>query len=124
MPEEVLTGEVIPPETERQEKVVRRGFWRTLKRAARYLPFTDELVAGYYCALDSKTPLRVRATLLGALAYFVMPVDVIPDFIVGTGFADDATVLLGALSLVRAHITSAHRAAADEVLSDEQSAKA
>lgn len=119
MGDEILSGEVIPPATAEQERKVRRGFWRTLKRAARYLPFSDELVAGYYCAIDRNTPARVRITLLGALAYFVMPVDAIPDFIVGTGFADDATILLGALSMVRGHITPQHRAKAEEALSAE-----
>ena len=119
MTDEVLSGEVIPADTAEQEKRVRRGFWRTMKRAIRYVPFSDEVVAGYYCAIDANTPARVRAALLGALAYFVLPLDAIPDFIVGTGFADDATILLGTLSLVRSHITPRHRALATEALADK-----
>lgn len=97
---------------ERDERRVRRGFWPTLKRAAGHIPFADELVAAYYCALDRRTPTRVRVMLLGALAYFVLPVDVVPDILAGIGFTDDVTVLLGMLGLVRAHITDEHREAA------------
>jgi uncharacterized membrane protein YkvA (DUF1232 family) len=75
-------------------------------------------VAAYYCALDPATPTRVRATLLAALAYFVMPVDAIPDVLVGIGFSDDATVLLAAIAVVRAHITPGHRDAARRALAD------
>jgi uncharacterized membrane protein YkvA (DUF1232 family) len=46
--------------------------------------------------------------LLAALAYFVMPFDVVPDFILGFGFTDDMTVLLTAFGLIRSHVTDAH----------------
>lgn len=118
MTDEILEGEIITAEAGAKERTVRRGFWRTLKRAASQIPFADELVAGYYCAMDRATPTRVRLSLLGALAYFVLPLDAIPDFILGTGFADDATVLLGTLALVRSHITPDHREAAAKALAD------
>jgi uncharacterized membrane protein YkvA (DUF1232 family) len=60
----------------------------------------------------------VRAVLLGALAYFVLPFDAIPDIIAGVGFSDDASVLLIAIATVSAHITPAHRARAKETLAD------
>ncbi len=104
---------------EANEKRVRRGFWPTLRRAARHVPFSDELVAAYYCALDRRTPIRVRAMLLGALAYFVLPTDMVPDLLVGIGFTDDVTVLLGVLGVVRAHINEDHRAAARASLERE-----
>src|SRR5690606_22639230 len=67
-------------EDARRERSVRARFWATARRAARHVPFMDEVVAAYYCALDQRTPARVRATLLAALAYFVLPFDVVPDF--------------------------------------------
>lgn len=105
-------------ENSRREERVRGQFWRTAKRAARQVPFMTELVAAYFCALDGKTPLRVRGTLLAALAYFVLPLDIIPDFILGLGFTDDITVLATAIGAISAHITSAHRDAAVKALSD------
>jgi uncharacterized membrane protein YkvA (DUF1232 family) len=95
---------------------VKRGFWRTFRRAARFIPFSNELVAAYYSALDPATPHRVRLMLLAALAYFVLPFDTIPDLLAGIGFSDDAAVLLATISLVRAHITPVHREAAKQAL--------
>jgi len=99
---------------------VRAKFWRTLKRAARQIPFMEDLVAAYYCALDDQTPTRVRGILLAALAYFVLPVDIIPDFIAGFGFTDDVAVLSAAISAVRTHITPAHYAAARAALAGKE----
>lgn len=98
------------------EGEVRDKFWRTAKRAAGHIPFMDEVVAGYFCALDKKTPLRTKAVLLAALGYFVLPTDTIPDFIFGLGFTDDMAVLTAAITAVRAHMTPAHRLAAREAL--------
>ena len=105
-------------EQARREHRVRTDFWRTVKRAAASIPFMDEVVAAYYCALDPKTPFRVRGTLLAALAYFVLPLDWIPDFLIGFGFTDDLAVLTAALTAIRSHITPAHRAAARKALAD------
>ncbi len=99
-----------------REQKVRGQFWDKLKRVAGKLPFVDDLVAAYYCAMDLQTPLKVRATLLGALAYFILPFDLVPDFIAGVGFGDDAAVLAAAITLVSAHITPKHRAAAAHAL--------
>jgi uncharacterized membrane protein YkvA (DUF1232 family) len=79
----------------------------------------DEVLAGYYCALDPHTPSRVRGILLGALAYFVLPLDIVPDLLAGIGFTDDLAVLTAALGAVRANITDAHRRAARESLEEE-----
>ena len=109
-------------ENARREADVRARFWRTARRAARQVPFMEDVVAGYYTALDRKTPLRARGTLLAALAYFVMPADMIPDFIVGLGFTDDIAVLTAALAAIRGHISPAHREAARAALEDEEAA--
>lgn len=117
--DEVLEGEILgPEETEEKERKVRSGFWKTFRKAARYVPFSDELVAAYFCAIDPKTPHRVRGVMLAALAYFVLPIDALPDILAGIGFTDDVTVLLAAMAVVRAHITPAHRAAAERALDE------
>jgi uncharacterized membrane protein YkvA (DUF1232 family) len=93
-----------------------RDFWRKFGRVAARLPFAADLLAAYYCAFDRDTPLRVKAMLLGAIAYFVLPTDAIPDVLPVIGFTDDAAVLAAALKLVADHITQDHRAAAQEAL--------
>lgn len=95
---------------------VRQNFWRKLRQVARSIPFTEDLLAAYYCAFDRETPHHVRAALVGALAYFILPFDVVPDVIVGLGFTDDMAVLAGVLRLVTSHIKPAHRDAARATL--------
>ena len=106
-------------EEARREERVRAKFWRTARRAARYIPFTEDVAAGYFAAMDRNTPLRVRGTLLAALAYFVMPVDMIPDFIVAFGFTDDVAVLTAALAAIRGHIKPEHHKAARDALATD-----
>ncbi|WEK50632.1 MAG: YkvA family protein [Candidatus Kaistia colombiensis] len=121
-------GDILGPDRQDAEddatraETVRRGFWKTFRAAARHIPFSEDVAAAYFCAFDSATPIRVRATLLGALAYFVLPIDAVPDFLVGIGFADDATVLMTALTLLRGHIRPVHYEAAKQVLAGEKPA--
>ena len=100
----------------RDEATVRRGFWRKLSRLAAQIPFAEDLLTAYYCAFDRRTPHHVRAALVGALAYFVLPLDVVPDVLPVFGLTDDAAVLAGALKLVWGHIQPAHREAAREAI--------
>jgi uncharacterized membrane protein YkvA (DUF1232 family) len=100
----------------REEARVRRGFWRKFRRFAARLPFAEDLVAAYFCAFDRDTPHHVRVALMGALAYFVLPFDFIPDMMPLIGFTDDAAVLATAIKLVAVHITPQHREAARRVL--------
>jgi uncharacterized membrane protein YkvA (DUF1232 family) len=102
-----------------RERKVRRDFWAKLKRFAGQVPFVEDLVAGYYCALDPSTPMRVRGMLLAAIAYFILPFDFVPDIVAGLGFADDAALVTAVLALVSAHITDTHRAAAARALDKE-----
>src|SRR5262249_185244 len=65
---------------------------------------------------DHATPLQVKAALVGALAYFVLPFDAIPDALPLVGFTDDAAVLLTALRMVAGHMRAEHREAARAAL--------
>ena len=104
----------------RNETTVRRNFWQKARRTLGRVPFTEDAVAAFYCASDSATPLPIRATLFGALAYFVLPFDAIPDFLLGLGFTDDAAILVAAFTAARMHITDDHRARARAWLLKEQ----
>ena len=95
---------------------MRRRFWRKLKRVAVQLPFAEDLLAAYYCAFDRQTPRHVQASLLGAIAYFILPFDFVPDVMPILGFTDDAAVLATAIRMVASHITTEHREAARAVL--------
>lgn len=98
---------------------VRRRFWRAFSRISRVaakLPFAEDLLAAYYCAFDRTTPRHVQAALLGALAYFILPFDIMPDMLPLLGFSDDAAVLAAAIRMVASHIRPDHRAAARALL--------
>jgi uncharacterized membrane protein YkvA (DUF1232 family) len=104
--------ELVPYELEklrRDQARVESGFWGKMRRTLARIPFVDELVAAYYCATDPATPLRAKAVLYGALAYFVLPIDIVPDFIFLFGFTDDAAVLYAAIRTVRAYMNESHR---------------
>ncbi|TCM55014.1 uncharacterized membrane protein YkvA (DUF1232 family) [Rhizobium sp. PP-F2F-G48] len=121
--DEVKIGEILLPgdrsEQESKAQKVRRRFWPTLKRAVRQVPFSRDLVAAYYCAMDPSTPLRTRGILLGALAYFVMPFDVLPDVLAMVGFSDDIAVLTAAFAAISGQIKEDHYDKADTALGEE-----
>lgn len=102
---------------------VREEFWPKMKAVAAKIPFAEDALAAYYCALDRETPLRVRGALLAALAYFVMPLDFLPDVLPALGFTDDAAVLMMAFQLISSHIKPEHREAARAALSDLETKK-
>ena len=106
----------------RDERRVRDRFWHKARRTLGRVPFTEDAVAAFHCAFDSATPLPIRVTLLGALAYFVLPFDAVPDFIVGLGYTDDAAVLAAAFAAARMHITDSHRSKARALLLKEKAA--
>lgn len=106
----------LPVVMARNTRTVERGFWKKLLRLAGQIPFAEDLAAAYFCAVDPKTPTRVKGVLLAALAYFVIPTDFIPDFVAGLGFTDDAAVLATAIGLVSGHVKAHHHARARAAL--------
>jgi uncharacterized membrane protein YkvA (DUF1232 family) len=91
-----------------QDAYVKRRFWQKVRRTIGRAPFIDQAVAAYYAAFDPATPAHAKAILMAALAYFIMPVDLVPDVIAGLGFSDDATVLMLAIQALAPHIKSEH----------------
>jgi uncharacterized membrane protein YkvA (DUF1232 family) len=103
---------------EDDESAFRQSFWLKMRNVAASIPFAEDLLAAYYCAFDRNTPLPVKTALVGALAYFVLPADVIPDVPPVLGFADDAAVLATTFNLVSSHIRSEHRIAAKNKIAE------
>jgi uncharacterized membrane protein YkvA (DUF1232 family) len=101
---------------ERDEAAVRQGFWRKIGQFAATMPFTEDLLTGYYCAFDRQTPTHVRAALVGALAYFIAPFDILPDLLPVVGLTDDAAVLAAVFKVVWDNIQPVHRTAARAAL--------
>ena len=103
---------------EADEAVVRGGFRRKLRATIGRVPFVEDAVASFYCAVDADTPHYVKAMLMGAIAYFITPADVIPDFIAGLGYTDDAAVLMAAIRAVGSNLRPVHRERARRALAE------
>jgi uncharacterized membrane protein YkvA (DUF1232 family) len=101
------------------KRLVMREFGHKLRKNIGKIPFSEDVTASFYCSIDSKSPAFVKAVLFGALAYFIMPADVIPDFLAGIGFTDDASVLMAAMATVQKYITDGHREKARAFLKKE-----
>lgn len=71
----------------------------------------------YYAAKNPAIPKSTKMVIVGALAYLVFPVDLIPDFIPVIGFADDSAVIAAAVYKVFTHIDDHAKNQAKEKLS-------
>jgi uncharacterized membrane protein YkvA (DUF1232 family) len=96
------------------EAELRQKFWRRVKREAANIPLLEDALTAYYCAFDRNTPLYVKAVLVGAIVYFAVPDDLVPDTLLG--LADDAAILGAAFKLMSSHIKPEHRQAAQEAV--------
>lgn len=103
---------LVPATVRLNERLVARGFWPKIRKVAARVPFAAEALAAWYAVQDHETPAAAKGMMLAALAYFVLPTDVIPDFIAGLGYTDDAAVFIAMLGLVGRHIQPRHREAA------------
>jgi len=100
---------LVPTVQRVNEMRVRKGFWPKLRSTASRIPFAGQALAAWYATQDPQTPL-------GALAYFVMPVDAIPDIFAGIGFTDDAAVIAAVLATLGAHVKRRHHEQAETAL--------
>jgi uncharacterized membrane protein YkvA (DUF1232 family) len=107
---------LVPAVVRLNEQRVLQGFWPKIRKVAAKIPFAAEALSIWYCARDDETPATAKGLLLAALAYFVMPIDAIPDVLAGIGFTDDAAVFAALLAVVGRHVKPRHRQAAREFL--------
>ncbi|WP_406734846.1 YkvA family protein [Vibrio scophthalmi] len=91
-----------------------RTFWRKVKGSAKKLG--EEIavtgIKSWLAMTDSQTSVRHKAILGGALAYFVLPTDMVPDVLAGVGFTDDMAAMTLAANSVGTAITDQHEQAA------------
>lgn len=72
----------------------------------------------YYALQSPDTPAWAKTVILGALGYFIAPIDLIPDITPGVGFVDDLGVLAAAVLTVAVCITPEMKDKAKEQLKD------
>lgn len=98
------------------EKYVRDGFWKKIRAIAQVFPFAKDAIELYFCAIDPKTPLGAKVIAFSALAYLILPLDLIPDIIPVGGYADDVAAIIAAVGSLQIHITDEHRKKAADCL--------
>ncbi|WP_425654959.1 YkvA family protein [Vibrio campbellii] len=96
-----------------------KTFWRKMKNSVKKAG--EEIavmgIKSWLAMADSNTSVRHKAILGGALAYFVLPTDMVPDVLAGVGFTDDMAALTLAANSVGNAITDEHEEQAREKLS-------
>ena len=107
---------LVPAPVRVNEVRVKEGVWPKFRKVAARIPFARDLLAVYYSARDEETPLQAKGLMFAALAYFVLPTDVLPDFITGLGFTDDAAVLFALFNVVGRSIKPRHKQHAADTL--------
>ncbi len=96
------------------EDSFRKKLVRFARRAGRDV--VEKVLILYFCLKDPDVPRWARRVIMGALAYFVLPIDAIPDITPFAGFADDFVVLVAAVGMVMTHIKPEHREMANDRL--------
>jgi uncharacterized membrane protein YkvA (DUF1232 family) len=94
----------------------KKGFWAVIREHGSRIHFLRDAVAMYHCLVDEGTPVLVKTLIVGALGYFICPVDAVPDVAPIIGWLDDAGVIAATLLIVAAYITYEHWAKADVFL--------
>jgi uncharacterized membrane protein YkvA (DUF1232 family) len=107
---------LVPAVVKLNEQRVARGFWPKIRKVAARVPFAADALAVWYCARDADTPRSAKALMMAALAYFVLPVDAIPDVLPVIGFTDDAAVFAAVIAMVGRYLKPRHRAEAEAFL--------
>lgn len=107
---------LVPAVIKVNEQRVARGFWPKIRKVATKVPFAADALSVWWCARDPDTPKAAKGMMLAALAYFVLPTDVIPDILAGVGFTDDAAVFAALIAVVGKHLKPAHKASASAFL--------
>jgi uncharacterized membrane protein YkvA (DUF1232 family) len=72
----------------------------------------------YYAAQEPDTPKWAKGVIIGALGYFITPIDAIPDMIPAAGYSDDLGVLALAIATVALYITPAVKQKAQAKMQD------
>lgn len=103
----------------KDELLVKKKFENKAKKLAGKIKFLQDAVELYYCAIDPKTEIWVKGLAFSALAYFIIPLDAVPDYIPIAGYLDDAGIIAMAVKKLSDKVTEDHRKKAKELLEVE-----
>jgi uncharacterized membrane protein YkvA (DUF1232 family) len=98
MEKEIKTADLVKYEKNYSED----GLWKKIGKVAKKagLKTVYMVLLLYYVLISDSTPKKYKAMIIGALGYFILPLDAIPDFVPAVGYTDDAAALVGAIFAV------------------------
>lgn len=79
-----------------------KNLWKKIGKVAKKagLKTVYMVLLLYYVLMSDKTPTKYKAMIIGALGYFILPLDMIPDFVPAVGYTDDVAAIAGAILAV------------------------
>ena len=113
--------EILEKELEKTaENYSEEKFWGKLKKYGKKAgsSVVYAVLLLYYTLQKPDIPKKVKVIIIGALGYFILPIDAIPDFAVGLGFTDDLGAMVFALIQVAMYIDQDVKMKAKEKLAD------
>lgn len=105
--------------SEYQDEFTEPKFWDKITEVAKIAGRTVILNALilYYLLMDPDVPIRYKTIIIGALGYFILPLDAVPDFVPG-GYVDDAGALVAVIKMLNMSITPQIREKAEDKLAE------
>jgi uncharacterized membrane protein YkvA (DUF1232 family) len=107
---------LVPATVQLNEERVARGFLPKIRKVAAKIPFAGDVLSVWWCARDPTTPTAAKGMMMAALAYFVLPLDAIPDVLPALGLTDDAAVIAAVIAIVGRNLKPRHKEAAQAFL--------
>ena len=97
----------IPLENNYEKHYSESSFWDKIKNVAIKAGYEliNKALQLYYAMQSPSMPAKDKTIVIAVLGYFILPVDVVPDFIPALGFADDLAALAWALKTISSNIT-------------------
>lgn len=101
------------------ERRVRREFWPKLKRTIGRVPGLADVLALWYYLNSDRAPWKHKLSIVATLAYFILPIDAIPDILGPLGYTDDIAVALGLIRFIGSDLMYPYRLYARKWLKGE-----
>lgn len=113
----------IPIPAKYDKEHVEKNLWPKVKRIAAKVPGVSDVLALYFYMNSDVASLQHKASALASLAYFIIPIDLIPDILGPIGYVDDLAVVSGLIAFIGSEVMKPYRAYARKWLSGGAPAK-
>ncbi|MBI3736528.1 DUF1232 domain-containing protein [Candidatus Sumerlaeota bacterium] len=97
------------PREYRDEARLREQFWPKFKRVASKIPGAADILALYFYMNSDIAPLQHKISVMATIAYFIIPLDLIPDYLGLIGYTDDLAVAMGLIKFIGADVMKPYR---------------